>query len=123
MPRGAFNTTCDLIFGPSGVWGPPGVVWAFACPCRLVVYDQIIGETALATFEAAWVTVDVQVPNGPYDQLVAPGQVLVDYYASDQLAIPSGGPATHYVMQVYLVSNGRDPVYYRANVAPLPYAF
>lgn len=121
--RGAYNTTFDAAYGPSGVWGPPGVVYLVDQPCRLVLYDRIFGASGIGVVETAWLTTDYQFLNGPAVYSAGAGTYLFDFYASDQLVVPSLGVANWWVTQYeYVWDETFTSTYGRYRLSPLPYA-
>jgi hypothetical protein len=123
MPKAPFNTTYDAYYGPSGFWGPPGTVYVFNAPCRLVYYDNIFFQDGVSIYETAWLTFAGDPLYGPAWSAPSPGVAQGDYGASTQIAIPSGS-APQWVQSQYELVAGVLPVgYWRARLIPLPLPF
>lgn len=115
MPRAAFDTTVDFIYGPSGVI--PGAVYETQ-NCRLVpLLFSPIGPSPLDQI-TAYVTLDGPPPN--LASVVPLGEIFTsDYSFADRLAIPHGAAANYVVRWVELVAYRSHPPYYRVYVSPI----
>ena len=112
MPRADFNTTCDLVYGASGLF--PGVAYASG-PCRVVPEAFEILSLVPLSDRVAYITLDFAIPN---DALVANiGTVFTTSYDfADVIVVPSGGDTTYGVLFVETVTYLGQPIYYRAHV-------
>jgi len=112
--RAEFNTTCDLINGPSAA--SPGVVRESG-PCRFVAELYEVFETYPFDTRAGYLTLDFSIPNGPPDPGTG-GLLTFDWGFADRVAIPSGATPLFTVLFVEVVNYLSHPVYYRAHLAP-----
>lgn len=113
MPRGSFNTTCDLIKGPGA--SSPGSVYSTR-DCRLV--GEIYQDMSLSPFSLRryYVTMEGAKPNEAASTNI--GEVFsFDFAKADRIALPSGVAANFVVLFVEYVTQGPEPNYYRVSVA------
>jgi len=112
MARLPFDTTCDLIYGPSG--SIPNTVYA-TCSCRVVRENYQLPDTLPLTLRRAYITLDAFLPTGP--QVVQTGSSFASNYDfSDRIAVPSGSVPNWSVLFVETVNYLTEPQYYRAHV-------
>jgi hypothetical protein len=113
MARAPYDTTCDIIDGPGTA--TPGNVRHANVPCR-VVDDSIVRQREKwLDLEAAYVTMDETDVHAAFVFAVPPDYTITPANC-DRLAIPTGAAATHTVLWTESVTQGTDPVYYRAHV-------
>lgn len=113
MPRGPFDTTCDLYGGP-GSASPGGLIGTF--DCRLVEADGIFLIGTEAPNRVSWMTIEDEVPVGPWQT----GSRPMNPALADQVAIPSGTAVQWWVLYTEVIDWQGQDVYYRANLVPLP---
>lgn len=113
MPRAPFNTTCDIFDGPGG---PVPNAFIGACPCRLVINDDIdvIGPGAPVIF--GWVTMDAITPKGAF---VLP-YLTIDPSRAYQIAVPSGTFPQWWILFIEEITYGIQPTYIRCEIVALP---
>jgi hypothetical protein len=123
MARGSYNTTYDAYYGTGGSWGPPGVKFITAQPCRLVYYDRVLPQYGFAYYETAWLTEDSGLLLGP--TVTVPGVNQALFYTADAalVSVPSGALPTWWVSSMDYVVPFVLPPYYRWHLAPLPLPF
>jgi hypothetical protein len=111
IPRASFNTTCDLVYGPSGAI--PNAVYASG-PCRVVPELYEIPLQVPLSARVVYITLDFAVPNGPGISVAAPIYTF-DYDFADTIVVPSGGSTTYEVLFVEQVDYLGHPTYWRAH--------
>ena len=113
MPRGGFNTTCDLVYGSGHA--SPGTVYDSRI-CRLV--GEIWQDMSLDPFSLRhyYVTMEGDKPNEAAATFVGHSYTL-DFNLADRIAIPSGSAPQYIVLFVEAVKQGPEPDYWRASVA------
>lgn len=87
--RGAFNTTCNVFYGPESPYGPPNVQYAATVPCRLVPQTEIDQDDFPLSLTEAWLTVEALAPNTPKYQSSSLGEWHARIYTSDVLSVLS----------------------------------
>lgn len=113
MTRAAFNTTCDIIYGPGTA--TPGDVKA-TVDCRLVVEDGITLEGVGAPTRGHYLTHNGS-PNVPAWSSPAFG---MDPQLADQVAIPAGDPPNWWVLWEEVIAWDGQTTYYRSHLIALP---
>lgn len=113
MPRGSFNSTCDLYNGPLAA--VPGA-FVGSCACRLVIQDAVFLVGADAPLRVAYLTLEDFIPVGSW---LSPA-VAMSSGLADRVAVPSGDPPNWWVLYTEAVLWGTQPIYWRANLVELP---
>lgn len=114
MPRGPYDTTCDLIYGPSGA--SPGTVYA-TTNCRVV---PLFTEKPLLyplSLRTAYITMDL-LPNQAQVVGTLPNPAL-DWDFADRLAVPTGSAANYMALWSESMLWRAQALYYRTLVMPL----
>lgn len=112
MPRGSFDTTADLIYGPLGLI--PGAVYSTQ-DCRFVPLLFSITDPIPLTERVGYITLAGPAPSAPKSTSI--GIVYtVDYGFADLIAIPHGALPNYRVLFVEsVIYRSHDP-YYRVHV-------
>lgn len=113
MARAPFDTTCDLIYGPSGL--VPDTVYASDVPCHFVAEDYQIPQLYRLDERVAYITSE-SLPN---QALVSGSSSNPSYnfdYA-DRIAIPSGSDPLYLVLFNEVVDYDGQPIYTRTHVS------
>lgn len=121
--RGSYDSEMDVYYGPSSLAGPPGTLYRFAVPCRLVPQTMITQVDWPLLLELGWVTYDGPPLYGPGITGTLAGVAQYDLRQADQVALPSGGPVLFVVCRGEHVVPTDLPVrpgYYRHFLVPLP---
>lgn len=116
MPRGPFDTTCDLVYGANGI--NPGVRYASGV-CRFVPDEIEVPTLFPLSDRVAYVTMDFAIPNSPVS-VGTSGIVTTNYDYADFIAIPHGSNDYFQVLFVETVAYRRGGPYIRAHVRPAP---
>ncbi len=114
MTRGAFNTTVQVEYGPSGLI--PGLVYANV-PARVVLEKFEFPLLYPFSQRIAYITMDAIVPNQAL-QTGSGSVVNLDFAAADILTDAAG--QVFVVLAVERVQPKMEPVYVRAWVSPWP---
>lgn len=113
MPRGPFNTTCDVFHGPRGAI--PNALRG-SNSCRLVMQNGIMLIGNNKPVRVAWVTMEAVTPVGAW----IPPAFSFDPGVADQIAVPQGTAKRFWVLYVDAVIWNGQPLYKRACLAELP---
>ena len=115
--RDAFNTTFNCYAGPNALVNPGGLKGAG--PCRLVIQDGILftGMNHLNRF--AWLTLDAINPIGSW----AADAAVLNPGLADQFTVATHPGSRWWNLYTETVNWHAQPVYYRANLVPLPIPF
>jgi hypothetical protein len=117
--RGAFNGTADYYYGPSSPFGPPGVQYAAAVPCRLVLQTEIDQGDFPLRLAHAWMTADAALPHTPDYKSFALGDWYAQIATADQVAIPTGTPPAYYAIRLEDVVPFSGSPYSRVMLIPI----
>jgi len=113
MARAAFNTTCDLVWGPGTA--TPGVVRVANVPCRYVPEDIELPTLERMAGRLAYVNMDAATP-----QLATIGGSIdaqtLDYDFADRIAIPSGVAPIYLALLNETLTPGVGTPYVRCHV-------
>lgn len=116
--RAPYNTTCDLIYGPSGL--VPFTVYASG-NCRLIPESIQAIQIAPLNLRYGYITLDFAMPNQASVSNV--GDIFTtDYSFADLIAIPTGNSFNFRVLWVEIVTYLSHAPYFRAqvqNLAPI----
>lgn len=116
--RAPYDTTCDLVYGPSGA--VPGTVYSTRS-CRLVFDSHELIQSLPFSERVAYITMDGPAANSYRFTDHGGGDYDLDFSFADLVAVPSGGVPGYQVLFVEEVVYKSHPVYYRVhvqNVAP-----
>jgi hypothetical protein len=112
MARLPYNTSCDLIYGPSGL--NPGVSYATG-PCRLVGELVQVPSILPLSDRVSYLTLDFAIPNQAKITSSWP-TVDADYSYADLVAVPSGIPPNYQILFVESVQPALSPSYLRCHL-------